>query len=38
VPVIQVPYFDNIGVNDVNEALEAMTNEIGTRTKATPVF
>jgi len=36
-PVIQVPYFDDIGVNDVDAVLEELISEIETRPQATPI-
>ena len=36
-PVVQIPYFDNIGVNDANAVLERSISEIETRPQATPV-
>ena len=36
-PVIQVPYFDDISVNDVDAALEGLIGEVETRPEATPI-
>jgi len=36
-PVFQVPYFDDIGVNDVYAVPEGLINEVETRPQATPV-
>jgi hypothetical protein len=35
--VIEVPYFDDINVNDVHTTLEGLISEVETRPKATPV-
>ncbi len=37
VSVKQVPYFDDINVNDVHAALEGLISEVETRPKATPI-
>jgi hypothetical protein len=37
IPVIQVPYFDDIGVNDVDAVLEELIGKIETRPQATPI-
>jgi hypothetical protein len=37
VPVKQVPYFDDINVNDVHAVLEGLIGEVETRPKATPI-
>ena len=37
-PVIQVPYFDDINVNDIYTVLKGLTGEVGTRPKVTPIF
>jgi hypothetical protein len=37
VPVIQIPYLDNIGMNDIYAVLEGLVSEVETRPKAAPV-
>ena len=37
IPVSQVPYFDDVGVNDVNAVLEGLISEVETRPQVTPV-
>jgi len=37
VSVIQIPYVDNINMNDVHTALEGLISEVETRPKATPI-
>jgi hypothetical protein len=34
---MQVPYFNDIGVNDVYAFLEGLIGKVGTRPQATPV-
>ena len=36
-PVLQVPYFNDIRVNDVDAVLEGLISEVETRPKATPI-
>ena len=36
-PVIQVPYFDDINVNDVHATLEGLISKLEIRPKATPI-
>ena len=35
--VIQVPYFDNISVNDIHTVPKGLTGEVETRLKVTPI-
>jgi hypothetical protein len=35
--VIQVPYFDDISVNDVHAALEGLISKVEIRPKVTPI-
>ena len=37
VSVIQVPYFDDINVNDVHTVLKGLISELKARPKATPI-
>ena len=36
-PVLQVPYFNDIRVNDVYAVLEGLISKVETRTQATPI-
>jgi hypothetical protein len=38
VPVKQVPYFDDINVNDIYTILKGLISEVETRPKGTPIF
>ena len=35
--VIQVPYFDDINVDDIHTVLKGLTSEVETRPKVTPM-
>lgn len=37
VPIIQIPYFDDIDVDDVQAVLQGLAIEVVARPKATPV-